>query len=81
MENTDGIKDMITLIEENNEQYYDALRNLADRFDKSLSENLRKTIALEMEDNRPVTAREKWTGSKNPVIALGRLFSRKSLTV
>jgi len=73
MENTDKIKDMITLIEKNNEQYYDALSNLADTFNKSLSGNLRAAIELELAGNEPVK-----TGSKNPIGSLGRLFSRKS---
>lgn len=73
MENTDKIKDMITLIEKNNEQYYDALSNLADTFNKSLSGNLRAAIELELAGNEPVKTR-----NNNPIDTLGRLFSRKS---
>ena len=73
MENTDKIKDMITLIEQNNEQYHAALNNLADTFNKSLSSNLRAAIKLELSRNEPVK-----TGNNNPIDTLSRLFSRKS---
>lgn len=79
MENTDKIKSMITLIEKNNEQYHDALSNLADTFEKSLSSNLRAAIELELAGSEPVKVGEKQrTRLKNPVITLSRLFSGKS---
>lgn len=78
METTDRIKDMITLIEQNNEQYYDALRNLADTFKRSLSGNLRAAIKLELARNEPAQTGEKQrTGLKNPINGLRRLVSRK----
>ena len=78
MENTDKIKDMITLIEENNKQYHAALNNLADTFNKSLSDNLRHAIAVELAKTDPLYAGEKQrTSSKNPVTKLSSLFSRK----
>ena len=73
MENTDKIKDMLMLIEKNNENYHAALNNLADTFNKSLSSNLRASIKLELSRNEPVK-----TGNNNPIDTLSRLFSRKS---
>jgi hypothetical protein len=79
MENTDKIKDMITLIEKNNEQYYDALSNLADTFNKSLSNNLRRAIALELARNEALQAGENQkTREKNPLTTVSRFFFGKS---
>lgn len=78
MENTDKIKDMLMLIEKNNENYHDALSNLADTFNKSISGNLRAAIALELARQDTVNTGEKQrTGFKNSITALGRLFSLK----
>ena len=78
MVNTESIKDMISLIEKNNERYHDALINLADTFDKSISNNLRHAIALELAGNYPAAGGNQGISLKNPVAKLGRLFSRKS---
>ena len=79
MENTDKIKDMITLIERNNEQYHEALNNLADTFDKSISDNLRRAITLELARNESmVTGGKQKNGLMNPVTRMSRLFSRKA---
>ena len=72
MENTDNIKDMITLIEKNNERYHRALNNLADTFDKSLSNHLRRAIALELARSESATGNKQRTGLK-----LSRLFFSK----
>ncbi|HEY96355.1 MAG TPA: hypothetical protein G4O15_15630 [Dehalococcoidia bacterium] len=72
MENTDKIKDMITLIEQNNESYHDALSHLADTFKKSLSSNLHAAIKQEL------TGGKQRAGLKNPITTLGKLFSGKS---
>ena len=78
MENTDNIKDMIMLIEKNNEQYHDALNNLAYTFNKSLSDNLRRAIARELARKESGNTGDKQrTGLKNPITTLGRFFSRK----
>ena len=78
MENTDRIKDMITLIEENNKQYHAALSNLADTFNKSLSDNLRRAIARELSKKDPFnTGEQQRRRLKKPVSTLGKLFSRK----
>ena len=79
MENTDKIKNMITLIEKNNENYYDALSNLADTFDTSLSSALRVAINLELARREAVQTKEKQRNfSKNPITKINRLLSRKS---
>ena len=78
MENTDKIKDMLTLIEKNNENYHEALNNLADTFNKSLSGNLRAAIRLERARNKPLyTGETHRTGFKHSKAILGRLFSLK----
>ena len=78
MENTDKIKDMITLIEKNNENYHDALSNLADTFDKSLSSIRQATATLEYAGNEPDNTGEKQSTGNNSITVLGKLFSRKS---
>ena len=75
MENTDKIKDMITLIEQNNESYHDALSHLADTFKKSLSRNRRAAATPEYPGN---TGEIQRAGLKNPITTLGKLFSGKS---
>ena len=78
MVNTDNIKDMITLIERNNDQYHEALNNLAYTFNKSISDNLRCAIAKELAKKDPENIGERQrVGTKKPLSRLGRLFSRK----
>ena len=78
MENTDKIKNMITLIEKNNENYHDALSNLADTFNRSLSGILRYATTQERPGRDPVTTGEKQkNGLKNPISSLYRAFFRK----
>jgi len=77
MENTEKIKDMITLIEKNNENYYDALSNLADTFNRSLSGILRYATTQERPARDPVKTGEKQrNGLKNPITSIFRLVSR-----
>jgi len=79
MENTDKIKDMITLIEKINENYHDALSNLADTFNRSLSGNPRVAATLELVGREPVNNGVKQrNGFKNPITTISRLVSRKS---
>ena len=78
MENTDKIKDMITLIEKNNESYHDALSNLADTCDNSFSDVLSTVVTLNRPDKDPVnTGGNQGAGVKNPITTLGRLILRK----
>ena len=59
MEYTDKIKDMITLIEKNNDNYHDALSDLAETFKKSVSSHLRVSIRRELARKVPINTREK----------------------
>ena len=78
MENTEKIKDMITLIEKNNENYHDAMSNLADTFNRSLSNIMRYATIQERPGRDPVTTGEQQRNVfKNPVASLYRLVSRK----